>query len=66
MSYPRVNEIVKGKRSITLDTAFRLARYLGTSPGFWADIQTASDLWRFQKTRAFRGIQKIEPAREMA
>ena len=62
MSYPRVNELVKGKRGITIDTAFRLARYLGTSAGLWISMQDAWDLWYFERSKEFKGIQKIEPA----
>jgi len=40
----RVNEIVHGKRSITADTALRLARYLGTTDRFWLNLQTRYDL----------------------
>ncbi len=40
----RINEIVLGKRSVTADTALRLARYLGTSPQFWMGLQTDYDL----------------------
>ena len=40
----RINEIVHGKRSITADTALRLARYLGTSERFWMNLQTRYDL----------------------
>ncbi|HEU5298761.1 MAG TPA: HigA family addiction module antitoxin [bacterium] len=40
----RVNEIVHGIRAITADTAIRLARYFGTSPGFWMNLQTRYDL----------------------
>jgi antitoxin HigA-1 len=40
----RINEIVLGKRSITADTALRLARYFGTSPHFWLGLQTDYDL----------------------
>jgi addiction module HigA family antidote len=36
----RVSEIVHGRRSITADTALRLARYFGTSPQFWINLQT--------------------------
>ena len=36
----RINEIVHGKRSITADTALRLARYFGTSERFWLNLQT--------------------------
>ena len=39
-----VNEIVLKKRSVTADTALRLARYFGTSPQFWLGLQTAYDL----------------------
>ncbi len=40
----RVNEIVLGKRSITPDTALRLARYFGTSAKFWLGLQMDFDL----------------------
>ena len=40
----RINEIVLGKRSITADTALRLARYFNTSPEFWMNLQTHYDL----------------------
>jgi addiction module HigA family antidote len=40
----RINEIVLGKRSVTADTALRLARYFGNSPQFWMGLQTQYDL----------------------
>jgi antitoxin HigA-1 len=40
----RLNEIVRGKRGITADTALRLARYLGSSPEFWMGLQLEYDL----------------------
>jgi len=40
----RINEIVLGKRSITADTALRLARYFGNSPQFWLGLQADFDL----------------------
>ena len=40
----RINEIVHGKRAITADTALRLARFFGTSEGFWMGLQTDYDL----------------------
>jgi len=40
----RINEIVLGKRSITADTALRLARYFGNSPHFWLGLQRDYDL----------------------
>ena len=40
----RINEIVHGKRSISADTALRLARYFGTSEQFWMNLQSRYDL----------------------
>lgn len=40
----RINEIVLGKRSVTADTAIRLARALGTSERFWLGLQADYDL----------------------
>ena len=40
----RINEIVHGKRSVTADTALRLARYFGTSEAFWMGLQADFDL----------------------
>lgn len=40
----RMSEIVNGRRSITADTALRLARYFGTTPEFWINLQGAYDL----------------------
>lgn len=40
----RINEIVLGKRSVTADTALRLARYFGVSPQFWLGLQKDYDL----------------------
>ena len=40
----RINEIVKGERAISADTALRLARYFGTSELFWLNLQAKYDL----------------------
>ena len=40
----RINEIVQGKRSITADTALRLALFFGTSPEVWINLQTHYEL----------------------
>lgn len=40
----RINEIVRGERSISADTALRLARYFGTSERFWLNLQIRYDL----------------------
>ena len=40
----RINEIVHGKRSVTADTALRLARYFGNTEAFWMNLQARYDL----------------------
>lgn len=40
----RINEVVRGQRSITADTALRLARYFRTTERFWLNLQTRYDL----------------------
>ena len=44
ISRPRLNDIVLGRRSITIDTALRLGRYFGTTPEFWINLQVRHDL----------------------
>lgn len=41
----RINEIILGKRSISPDTAFRLAKFFNTTPEFWIGLQTNVDMW---------------------
>ena len=41
---PRINAIVRGKRSITADTALRLGAYFGMEPQFWLNLQSNYDL----------------------
>jgi antitoxin HigA-1 len=69
----RVSQIVRSKRAITADTAFRLSRYFGTRPGWWLDLQTHYDLEiatdklesriaRIVKPCALRPIAELVPA----
>jgi addiction module HigA family antidote len=44
VSVQRVNEIVRGKRGVSSETAWLLASALGTTPEFWTNLQTAFDL----------------------
>jgi addiction module HigA family antidote len=45
----RINDIVNGKRPITMDTALRLSRYFGTSPEVWLNLQQRYDLATAQR-----------------
>jgi addiction module HigA family antidote len=53
----RINEIVHGARSITADTALRLARYFGTSERFWLNLQARYDL-ESEKDRLGKRLEK--------
>lgn len=61
VSYPRVNELIHGKRGVTPDTALRLAQLFGTTPQFWLNGQLAWDLYQAMRTSAAKEIAKIEP-----
>lgn len=41
---PRINDIVRERRAVTVDTALRLAKYFGTSAEFWMGLQTGFDM----------------------
>ena len=58
--YQRVNEVVRGNRSVTPSTALRLSRFFGTSPGFWMNLQLRWDLYRAQRAEAEQ-IERIRP-----
>jgi addiction module HigA family antidote len=45
ISVNRLNELIRGKRGVTADTALRLAALLKTTPEFWLNLQTAYDLY---------------------
>jgi addiction module HigA family antidote len=61
----RINEIVKGMRGITADTALRLAAFFGTDAQSWLNLQSDYDLAGARNTMAavLARIQRFEPAR---
>jgi addiction module HigA family antidote len=61
VSFPRLNEIVRGKRSVTTDTALRLARVLGNSPEFWLGLQLDWDLWHAMRGARAAKIAELKP-----
>ena len=73
----RIGAIVKGERSVTADTALRLARFYGTSPEFWMNVQALHDLTKTRepmmgkpsRVMCGRGLlndrQNFEPALSM-
>ena len=61
VSYPRINELIHGKRSMTPDTALRLERLLGMEAQFWLNLQLAWDLYHAKKktTKDVRRIKRL-------
>jgi len=59
VSVQRVNELARGKRGVTSDTAWLLAGALGTTPEFWVQLQSQHDL---AKTRPVRSIRRLGKA----
>ena len=58
----RISEIVRGRRDVSADTAIRLARYFGTSPEFWLNLQSAYDLRKVEQSPQTRkAVREIAP-----
>ncbi len=62
----RLNEIIKGKRAVTTDTALRLERVLGPSAAFWLNLQQIVDLYDAMHSEAGRSIKKLRPLSKRA
>ena len=61
VSYPRLNEIIKCRRSVTPDTALRLSRVLGMSADFWLGLQQDWDLWNAMNSPEAKLINRLKP-----
>jgi len=61
----RIHDIVHGRRSVTVDTAARLARYFGSTPDFWLNLQTRYDMEIADDEGLFTRIaQDVSPGQE--
>ena len=58
----RIERLVRGKTSLTVDTAMRLARFFGNTPEFWMNLQRAYDLARARETVDLTDITPLEAA----
>lgn len=63
---PRMNEIVRGRRGITADTALRLARYLGTTAEFWLNLQKSYELRVARQSKQKAIDRAVRPRPEAA
>lgn len=57
----RIGAIVKGERSVTADTALRLARFFGTSPEFWVNLQAMHDLTKVRQESGMTIERDVHP-----
>jgi addiction module HigA family antidote len=57
----RIGAIVKGERSVTADTALRLARFFGTSPEFWMNLQAMYDLTKARQENGATIERDVHP-----
>ena len=60
--YQRVNELVNARRGVTPATALRLAKYFGTTPDLWMNLQLRWDLYHAQVAEA-RDLDRIARVR---
>jgi addiction module HigA family antidote len=58
---PRINDIVRGRRGVTADTAMRLARYFGGDAQSWLNLQTLHDLRIAEKANASKIERQVTP-----
>lgn len=63
--YQRVNELVRGRRGMTPETALRLAKFFGNSAEFWTGLQLSVDLYRAEKREAAT-LKKIRRCKAIA
>ncbi len=61
VSFPRLNEVIHAKRTVTPDTALRLARVVGMSADFWLGLQLDWDLWQATHGPAAKEIAALRP-----
>jgi len=61
VSFPRLNEVIRGKRAVTPDTALRLAQVTGMSADFWLGLQSDWDLWHALRSNDAKEIAKLAP-----
>jgi antitoxin HigA-1 len=63
ISFPRLNEVINAKRSVTPDTALRLAQVTGMSADFWLGLQQDWDLWHALRSKEASVIARLKPLR---
>ncbi len=62
----RITEIINGNRGVTAETALRLARFLGTTPEFWLNLQQAYEIRSVEHEMGNQILREIEPIKRPA
>jgi addiction module HigA family antidote len=62
----RISAVLKGKRSITADTALRLARFFGTTAKLWLNLQVSYDLDTEEDRSGGKIEEEVKPMRDVA
>ncbi len=64
VSHRTVNQIINGRRPVTVDTAYRLSHAFGNSPQFWLNLQLNVDMWDILQTnkKEYAKIERIKAA----
>ncbi len=63
VSFPRLNEIIRGRRAVSPDTALRLEQVLGMPADFWLGLQLDWDLWHAMRSPKLEHIRRLQPMR---
>lgn len=65
VTHARLNEIINGKRGVTVDTALRFAKALGTSAEWWLNMQLVVDLYDALHSKRAKEIDRIRPIEKL-
>ena len=63
---PRINDIVRERRTLTPDTALRLSRYFDTTAQFWLNLQSAFDLKQAERENGGKIAEEVRPMQRAA
>ncbi len=56
-----INQLVNGKRRISVDLALRIGRFTKTTPEMWLNLQASFDLWEAHNSPSYKSIMAIQP-----
>ena len=66
LPHSRVSELLAGNRGVSADTALRLARYFGTTPDFWLNLQNSYDIEETERENGPAIRKRIRPVELIA